>query len=759
MSEAIVNDVRVGDGGSDKEDLAVGSSGLTSGRDRVIGQTPAPKDHLKWFCVTLRRNSNPTTLIALGPIPTEEEVQVWLPKDRLMLDQTINIYFRRLNIHRPVFPKDEFDRVVDDLYEGQTVPYDPGFLCSLYLILALGTLSDLSHRVSNSDSNLHTEPTVSQTLRPSDWPEHREFFSRALAVKPDLRVTISSLQALILLHWYLYTEVCLPSLHRYVYSWLSQRQTRTLWRLVGSLVRLGIELGLHHDPFAQQNTFTKDECKLRVQLWATLMIHDRGTSILLGRPLAINLGDSNTPHPRRLGPTDPYASSEHFLFSHPIADIQADIIKSLYAPHVQTGDEIIGHADRILRHMSSYRKQLPSSYSYYFAGTQDWSHDRKARLVQDLTEDQGLTLLKLWITRILLFRAIFNSKDLPFHHRFKALRDGEVTALIFKTFADYFIAIVTCHNVIVIHQQLIKFPDIGFFTSPSPLHIAAMIILYGYMSKNDCLTKETVLEDIWIALDMLPSIRWPWERQDGGGGYPLIARLTERVMEVDLNTLRPPTNVLVLLPEIDWGTEELASSPIRRTTVKSQQSTPTLPSAGYPTPTSASSLYPSSQPSTSSPHAVHHPTGPLSNQQLVELPDALLYPFYPEDPVNLSVPEKTGPTSAGSEGSTSSLREKQSYSFLLATAASSAHIYGYPPPQDMFMSEDGVQTLYPQHHQPRGHSWSVNEVSYTNLSLLLLFTHHFCIGYHYQAPTTFNTCQSAYMSFVDSTVALIFTIG
>ncbi|KAI9066113.1 hypothetical protein FKP32DRAFT_1589993 [Trametes sanguinea] len=42
---------------------------------------------------------------------------------------------------------------------------------------------------------------------PPDWPEHEEFFQFALAVKPDLRVTVSSLQALILLHWYLYTEV------------------------------------------------------------------------------------------------------------------------------------------------------------------------------------------------------------------------------------------------------------------------------------------------------------------------------------------------------------------------------------------------------------------------------------------------------------------------------------------------------------------------------------------------------------------------
>jgi hypothetical protein len=48
---------------------------------------------------------------------------------------------------------------------------------------------------------------------PSDWPTHDEFFARALSIKPDLRVSVSSLQALILLHWYLYTEVRYVSHH------------------------------------------------------------------------------------------------------------------------------------------------------------------------------------------------------------------------------------------------------------------------------------------------------------------------------------------------------------------------------------------------------------------------------------------------------------------------------------------------------------------------------------------------------------------
>lgn len=137
-------------------------------------------------------------------------IDVWLPKDRGMVQQVVDVYFTRLNVHRPVFFRKVFEKALDDLYAERTVTHDPGFICSLYLVLALGTLSEISNRSAKLDVD-SDDPMVSGATRPKsfapDWPEHDEFFERALSVKPDLRVTISSLQALILLHWYLYTEV------------------------------------------------------------------------------------------------------------------------------------------------------------------------------------------------------------------------------------------------------------------------------------------------------------------------------------------------------------------------------------------------------------------------------------------------------------------------------------------------------------------------------------------------------------------------
>ncbi|EGN98990.1 hypothetical protein SERLA73DRAFT_26828, partial [Serpula lacrymans var. lacrymans S7.3] len=127
-----------------------------------------------------------------------------------MVNHVVDVYFQRLNFHRPVFARADFERRLNSLYEGEDVYQDPGFICSMYLILALGTLSELNHRATATDKDRKApsdSPIAAKKLLPADWPEQDEFFERALAVKPDLRVTISSLQALILLQWYLYTEV------------------------------------------------------------------------------------------------------------------------------------------------------------------------------------------------------------------------------------------------------------------------------------------------------------------------------------------------------------------------------------------------------------------------------------------------------------------------------------------------------------------------------------------------------------------------
>ncbi|KAG6336364.1 hypothetical protein ID866_2721 [Astraeus odoratus] len=674
---SIVNESQLAS--TNEEDLAVGCNGLTSGRDQGITETSVPRDVAKWLPISV------ATSTVGSALPSTSKFTLWLPRDRKMVNKIVDVYFTQLNTHRPVFFRSDFDKRLTSLYEGGGAQHDPGFVCSMYLILALGTLNELNRKASQLDGSTKApsdSPIMTKKLLSSDWPEYYEFFERALAVKPHLRVTITSLQALILLQWYLYTE----------------RQGRSLWRLVGSLVRLAIELGLHHDPMSQGNTFNDEEAQLRIRLWGIVMVHDRGTSILLGRPLAISPSDSNTPHPSRPGKGHPNDFTEHFHLSHPIAEIQADIINSLYAPSNKSVDAVMRHATRIIKSMLEFRRQLPESYRYYFGGTEDWPVERRQQLVQDITEDQGLTLLKFGIARILLLRALFSLKELDYAHRSKALID----------------AIVTSHNIIAIHYQLIRFPNISFFVSPIPLHIAAMVILYGHMSHCDRLPRQVMIEDVWMALDMLPRFRWRWERKDLNGGHPLISKLAEKVLSVNLRTVGPAKDP-VLLPEMDWETEgsgAMVGSPSLMSPTQihmQQQKSSVMTHSQYQNGSHMGPTMYGPQRSISQ-NATPVKSGPTSGpEKLAEVPAGLFYPFYPENPMG---PASNPPVSSVSSdgGSSNGDGNNGDYAHLLAAAAAQPNgsngSYGCQPSQDSFMLEEIVPTHVPHSSGHAGMIWA-----------------------------------------------------
>lgn len=193
------------------------------------------------------------------------------------------------------------------------------------------------------------------------------------------------------------------------------------------------------------------------------------------------------------------------------------------------------------------------------------------------------------------------------------------------------------HNIIVIHNQLLRFPDISFFVSPIPLHIAAMVILFGHMSRCDSLTRQVALEDVWMALDMLPSFRWRWERREMNGSHPLIATLAEKVLGVNLRQAGPSSHP-VLLPELDWDLES-TGSPVATHTAAS---TPSLGNATYAHGPSGAPSFPGSPPIGPAVPASSRAlvpgggnngsgsaSGPMETK-LAEVPINLFYPFYPD---------------------------------------------------------------------------------------------------------------------------------
>jgi len=171
-----------------------------------------------------------------------------------------------------------------------------------------------------------------------------------------------------------------------------------------------------------------EEAQLRVRLWGIVMLHDRATSILLGRPLAISPSDYNTPKPSRM--TDlsrPRMDdfSEHFELSGHISEIEADIVNHLYSPATQSGEMVYKNATRIIKSMIDFRRHLPEKYKFFFEGTENWLLEEKGKLLDGMDYDMGLTLLKLNMARILLLRAVFSMKDLSYAQRRKALVDGQ----------------------------------------------------------------------------------------------------------------------------------------------------------------------------------------------------------------------------------------------------------------------------------------------------------------------------------------------
>lgn len=197
--------------------MSVSSTNLFSGRDRDLMDLHEPRDKSKWLAVTVRSNSISSLMNPVMEPPTTSAVNLWLPKDQETVARIVDVYFERLNYHRPVFTRLEFDQKLAALYHPQSnaVQHDPGFICSFYLVLALGTMSELSRLSGGKGKDGRTLPPEKdashQKLMPQDWPDYEDLFTRALAAKSDMRVSISSLQALILLHLYLYAEVSLVS--------------------------------------------------------------------------------------------------------------------------------------------------------------------------------------------------------------------------------------------------------------------------------------------------------------------------------------------------------------------------------------------------------------------------------------------------------------------------------------------------------------------------------------------------------------------
>ena len=112
------------------------------------------------------------------------------------------------------------------------------------------------------------------------------------------------------------------------------------------------------------------------------------------------------------------------------------------------------------------------------------------------------------------------------------------------------------------HASLTQIPDIGFFVSPLPLHLAAITIIYGQSCGFTTISYETGYEDVQSALHITPALRWQWERKDAGGGvHPITLELANRVFKRKPPVSDRPKLTSVFMPEEDWEDDAGRSAP------------------------------------------------------------------------------------------------------------------------------------------------------------------------------------------------------
>lgn len=156
--------------------------------------------------------------------------------------------------------------------------------------------------------------------------------------------------------------------------------------------------------------------QLRSQLWYICLVHDRGTSIMFGRPLAIQDTDYKTPFPTRCFPspggTEPLSFfSEDFELSKGLIDIQGEIVCTMLRPGKLTGEELILHAVGVERSLEEWRQSMPPYYKRWFGASSMYRTqsmpDGGDELLADVTVDGGLVMLKYAILRYVICSVLF----------------------------------------------------------------------------------------------------------------------------------------------------------------------------------------------------------------------------------------------------------------------------------------------------------------------------------------------------------------
>jgi hypothetical protein len=265
-----------------------------------------------------------------------------------------------------------------------------------------------------------------------------------------------------------------------------------------------MDLGLHLDTFLEDvddlTPSERDERDLRICLWSTVILLDRSTSLLFGRPLVIATGNVDI---RQISMRRETAlCSPNFLPSILIAGIQADIVEAFYSwdTGVQSAEQILTNTSRILQSIGTVTEQLPTIRRCL----NPVSSAVDQELLQQVPCSEAILFLQSEICRVLLLRLIVVSEKAPRVYQERALENGTLHSLILFNQTDFgIIATIASHNIIAIHVHFQSSPGFGLFMSYNFVTSAAMTIMWAYQSRISGLPSKTTQDDVSRSLVVL----------------------------------------------------------------------------------------------------------------------------------------------------------------------------------------------------------------------------------------------------------------
>lgn len=228
-----------------------------------------------------------------------------------------------------------------------------------------------------------------------------------------------------------------------------------------------------------------------------------------------------------------------------------------------------------------------------------------------------------------------------------------------------------------------------------------MIIIYGVMCDCSILERQRSLDDVWLALSMLPHLRWRWERKDMQGMHPIISKIAEKVFKVNFSQIKEEYSPGALIPEIP--TSEYDAAELRpQSALKgkmgrwSANSSPVPQGGAYDS--QRSPVVSSSSSALMAPGLIHRPTPQLASsmQPWPEPLVGLFYPFDQENPANLQRWPNYPQGSSGHPDAPSSVPPEVSMPPGSPTFYRSMGAVGCQPGQQSFINEENDKTPPPE---------------------------------------------------------------